>query len=584
MDAASHWVTVATTLLMSSSGPGAATGEADAPSPTMHALRLLLPALVAVVTSALVSAWRRRRSDVCSAADIYLPPPAGPVGWVRAWIGLAPATATFCSSARLGMKNGNYSGRSMSPLFQAVLQHAMDLLVSTCNCTCAYVVDEIPLGNVDSPLVFPVLTRPLEVAPGILLSTSVNSKCADDADLSSLSKTSVEVKDLRICLTHTKGARGARGARGGGIAPIMAFARACQAEYERRQKLELIKSQKIFSLDVGSDVSGGGGIFDWNEQPFSTSKSFDSMFFEGKRRVLDRIARFSDPAARAEDDRLGLPHTLGFMLFGEPGTGKTSFIKSLAKLTRRHVMSIPARAIRTRDQLFEVFRNERVSSHRGSGYVIPYERRLYVFEDIDCCDWRDIVQVRSRGNESGCGGGPQADASSEAAAGLAMAMAMARLVRATSATSASPEGAEDLEGPEGPEGGRGKGKGKGGESTVRLSDLLEVLDGILEMPGRMLVITSNNPDAIDPALLRPGRVDELIHFGRMSAADVRRMAELWLGEGAVDAAAAEVPGLAEALRVGDVTQAELGALLYSTRDFLSGFSFGMAASPPPERK
>jgi len=36
---------------------------------------------------------------------------------------------------------------------------------------------------------------------------------------------------------------------------------------------------------------------------------------------------------------------------------------------------------------------------------------------------------------------------------------------------------------------------------------LNVLDGILEIDGRMLIITTNYPEKIDEALLRPGRID-----------------------------------------------------------------------------
>jgi hypothetical protein len=40
-----------------------------------------------------------------------------------------------------------------------------------------------------------------------------------------------------------------------------------------------------------------------------------------------------------------------------------------------------------------------------------------------------------------------------------------------------------------------------------LSGLLNVLDGILETPGRIVIMTSNYPELLDSALLRPGRID-----------------------------------------------------------------------------
>ena len=39
------------------------------------------------------------------------------------------------------------------------------------------------------------------------------------------------------------------------------------------------------------------------------------------------------------------------------------------------------------------------------------------------------------------------------------------------------------------------------------------MDGILETPGRILVMTTNKPDILDKALIRPGRIDLNIEVG-----------------------------------------------------------------------
>lgn len=51
---------------------------------------------------------------------------------------------------------------------------------------------------------------------------------------------------------------------------------------------------------------------------------------------------------------------------------------------------------------------------------------------------------------------------------------------------------------------------------LNLSGLLNVLDGIVECPGRILVITTNRPHVLDAALIRPGRIDKTIHMTAMS--------------------------------------------------------------------
>ena len=40
-----------------------------------------------------------------------------------------------------------------------------------------------------------------------------------------------------------------------------------------------------------------------------------------------------------------------------------------------------------------------------------------------------------------------------------------------------------------------------------LSGMLNVLDGVVDSPNRIVVMTSNHPEKLDPALIRPGRVN-----------------------------------------------------------------------------
>lgn len=44
------------------------------------------------------------------------------------------------------------------------------------------------------------------------------------------------------------------------------------------------------------------------------------------------------------------------------------------------------------------------------------------------------------------------------------------------------------------------------QDPLTLSHLLNILDGLLETPGRILIITSNHPEKLDEALVRPGTI------------------------------------------------------------------------------
>jgi len=63
----------------------------------------------------------------------------------------------------------------------------------------------------------------------------------------------------------------------------------------------------------------------------------------------------------------------------------------------------------------------------------------------------------------------------------------------------------------------------GGGATI--SGLLNAVDGPTSGEGRVLVFTTNNPDTLDPALVRPGRVDYRLEF---RAADHSQAREIFL--------------------------------------------------------
>ncbi len=58
-----------------------------------------------------------------------------------------------------------------------------------------------------------------------------------------------------------------------------------------------------------------------------------------------------------------------------------------------------------------------------------------------------------------------------------------------------------------------------------LGEILNVLDGVPERHGHILVLDTNHLAKLDPALIRPGRVDRIVSWRKMDGENVRRYIE-----------------------------------------------------------
>jgi len=72
-----------------------------------------------------------------------------------------------------------------------------------------------------------------------------------------------------------------------------------------------------------------------------------------------------------------------------------------------------------------------------------------------------------------------------------------------------------------------------GVDKATLSGLLNALDGIGTPHGLLTVLTTNTPEAIDPAVIRSGRVDLVEHFGHAGSVQVRELITRWYDRDAI---------------------------------------------------
>lgn len=190
--------------------------------------------------------------------------------------------------------------------------------------------------------------------------------------------------------------------------------------------------------------------------PFHSNKKFSNIYGDEVRLIEKRIKFFMEN--RKWYDLKGIPYQIGLLLSGMHGTGKTSIIRAIANYTKRHIVNVNFANITTATQLKNLFFSEKLQVFQENQFGdtklihIPVDQRIYVLEEIDTIG--DIVKQRN-GNE----------------------------------------------------------KNETINDELTLGEILTVLDGTMEIPGRIVIITSNHPEMLDKALIRPGRIDVNVKFG-----------------------------------------------------------------------
>ncbi len=201
----------------------------------------------------------------------------------------------------------------------------------------------------------------------------------------------------------------------------------------------------------------------YDEYNFATNKDFKNIFFEEKDKIINKLDLFMNNSNWYKSK--GLPHTLGIILYGPPGTGKTSCIKAIAKYCSRNIIDVPLSKIKTCNELRLIFNDKKLNNKE-----IPLNKRIYIFEDIDCM--LNIVGNRNDNQNEN-----------------------KNLINIIN--NIAPEDIKNLN----------KLIEKNNEPEYSLDTLLNLIDGIVEPEGRIIIMTTNRYELLDKALIRPGRFD-----------------------------------------------------------------------------
>ncbi|KAL5699664.1 hypothetical protein ACHQM5_030536 [Ranunculus cassubicifolius] len=212
----------------------------------------------------------------------------------------------------------------------------------------------------------------------------------------------------------------------------------------------------------------------WSSIPFSHPSNFDTLALDPilKEDIKKDLLKFVN--RREYYDRVGRAWKRGYLLYGPPGTGKTSLIAAIANFLEYDIYDLELTAVTSNSQLRKLL-------------ISTSSKSVVVVEDIDCSlDLSDRVKN---------------------------------------------EGLSEDEKDDGQSKKRKCSKRGSLTSNVSLSGVLNFVDGLWSSCGgeRLIIFTTNHKEKLDPALLRPGRMDKKIHLSYCDFDAFRMLAKNYLG-------------------------------------------------------
>ena len=265
--------------------------------------------------------------------------------------------------------------------------------------------------------------------------------------------------------------------------------------YKNFLKSKSLSDQLLVTVDYNTSESNSrrrgededNGNLKVSYSKWDSNITFENSWFNSKIKHLKTIKFFLENEEWYK--KRGQPYNLGILLYGEPGGGKTRFIKQLMNFTKRHGIDVKLHNKFDFEQLRKIIQTEKI----GSDLIIPQDKRIIIFEDIDAVG--DIIKDRDIKTQE-LDDFIKENNTKESSTTKDMNNLVLK------------EKKQEL-------------------NSNHLSNFLNILDGLHECSGRIIIMTTNKPEYLDRALIRPGRIDMKIEFKKCNTLDIYEMSKLY---------------------------------------------------------
>jgi hypothetical protein len=304
---------------------------------------------------------------------------------------------------------------------------------------------------------------------------------------------------------------------GSNTSVLQTFLERCIEEHNTYLKKNTSK-QYIFEYSKTEYDDNDRKVAKYIETPFKSNKHLDkNIFFPENAQFIKQLDKFvhNKETHQAEYEEAGQTYKLTMVLHGSPGTGKTCIVRGMMNYTGRDAILVPWSRVKTCGELSSILRTDKFN-----GKTKELKDLIFIFEDFDA-NYNNAL--KSRKTKSAKKIYKSEDDDSDVDSQVDITVLTNKLSETANSVNTPNELVEQIKSLKEYATKTMNMVNKPVEDELTLEYVLNMFDGIVEMHDAIIVFTTNHLEDIDPAAIRPGRVDYILELKNATVETIKEM-------------------------------------------------------------